>query len=98
MSKGYAKNVVSTIRPLNLLHIDLFSLTRAKSLTNRKYSLVIIDDFSRFTWVIFLANIFKMKKAFTSHPLELTTEVSLKIMFLKCFVFFTISLLVEHLT
>ncbi|XP_050217107.1 uncharacterized protein LOC126667985 [Mercurialis annua] len=42
-----SKNVVSTTRPLQLLHMDLFGPTRFAS-----YAYVIIDDYSRFTWVI----------------------------------------------
>ena len=53
-SSFHSKNVVSTTRPLELLHLDLFGLTRIASLGSKKYGLVIVDDFSRFTWVIFL--------------------------------------------
>ncbi|GJT50132.1 putative ribonuclease H-like domain-containing protein [Tanacetum coccineum] len=41
--------------PLHLLHMDLFGLTFVKSLMKRMYCLVVIDDYSRFTWVFFLA-------------------------------------------
>ncbi|GJW61963.1 putative ribonuclease H-like domain-containing protein [Tanacetum coccineum] len=37
--------------PLHLLHIDLFAPTFVKSLIKKMYCLVVIDDFSRFTWV-----------------------------------------------
>ena len=43
---------MSTTRPLELLHVDIFRPTA--SLGGKKYGLVIVDDFSRFTWVIFL--------------------------------------------
>ncbi|GJW94660.1 putative ribonuclease H-like domain-containing protein [Tanacetum coccineum] len=41
--------------PLHLLHMDLFGLTFVKSLTKKMYCLVVTGDFSRFTWVFFLA-------------------------------------------
>jgi len=41
-------NVVSTTRPLELLHIDLFGPSRTKSLGGHYYGLVIVDDYSRF--------------------------------------------------
>lgn len=50
------KNEVSTSRPLALLHIDLFGLTRTQSLDGKQYVFVIVDDYTRFTWVIFLAS------------------------------------------
>nr|GEW21086.1 hypothetical protein [Tanacetum cinerariifolium] len=39
---------------LYLLHMDLFGPMRVKSVNGNKYILVIVDDYSRFTWVKFL--------------------------------------------
>ncbi|KAK2985161.1 hypothetical protein RJ640_011982 [Escallonia rubra] len=50
-----AKNVVSTSRPLQLLHLDLFCPTRNASLGEKFYAFVIVDDFSRYTWVLCLS-------------------------------------------
>ncbi|XP_070043085.1 uncharacterized protein [Nicotiana tomentosiformis] len=50
------KNIVSTIKPLQLLHMDLFGPTRTASIGDRKYAFVIVDDFSCFTWVNFLSH------------------------------------------
>ena len=50
------KNIVSTTRSLELLHMDLFGPTRTTSLEEKRYGLVIVDDYSRFTWVMFLAH------------------------------------------
>ncbi|GKB03681.1 putative ribonuclease H-like domain-containing protein, partial [Tanacetum coccineum] len=41
--------------PLHLLHMDIFGPTFVKSLKKKMYCLVVIDDYSRFTWVFFLA-------------------------------------------
>ena len=49
-----AKNQVSSTDPLQLLHLDLFGPERYVSLGGKKYAFVIVDDFSRFTWVLFL--------------------------------------------
>ena len=49
-----SKNVMTTSRPLHLLHMDLFGPVAYLSIRESKYGLVIIDDFSRFTWVLFL--------------------------------------------
>ena len=51
-----SKNVVSTSRVLELLYLDLFGPTRTTSLGGSKYRLIVVDDFSRFTWVLFLAH------------------------------------------
>ncbi|GJY85154.1 putative ribonuclease H-like domain-containing protein [Tanacetum coccineum] len=45
-----------TIRkPLELLHMDLFGPVLVESINKKKYCLVVTDDFSRFSWVFFLA-------------------------------------------
>jgi hypothetical protein len=49
-----SKNVMTTSRPLALLHMDLFKPIAYLSIRGSKYDLVIVDDFSRFTWVFFL--------------------------------------------
>jgi transposase InsO family protein len=48
------KNIMTTERPIELLHMDLFGLIAYISISGSKYCLVIVDDYSRFTWVFFL--------------------------------------------
>jgi len=48
------KKVVSTTRPIELLHIDLCGPMRIKSPRGNQYILVVVDDYSRYTWVSFL--------------------------------------------
>ncbi|GJX25084.1 putative ribonuclease H-like domain-containing protein [Tanacetum coccineum] len=50
-----AKLVNSISKPLHMLHMDIFGLTNVKSLMKKSYCLVVTDDFSRFSWVFFLA-------------------------------------------
>nr|GEZ36387.1 hypothetical protein [Tanacetum cinerariifolium] len=49
------KTVSSNSQPLQKLHINLFGPTFVKSLMKKMYCLVVTDDFSRFSWVFFLA-------------------------------------------
>nr|GEZ00387.1 putative ribonuclease H-like domain-containing protein [Tanacetum cinerariifolium] len=49
------KPVSSVDQPLYRLHMDLFGPTFVKSLNKKSYCLVVTDDYSRFTWVFFLA-------------------------------------------
>ncbi|GJR75493.1 putative ribonuclease H-like domain-containing protein [Tanacetum coccineum] len=51
--KTKTENLISL--PLHLLHMDLFGPTFVKSLMQKMYCLVVTDDYSRFTWVFFLA-------------------------------------------
>lgn len=41
--------LIWTSRPLKLLHIDLVSPTKMESLSGKRYFMVVVDDFSRFT-------------------------------------------------
>nr|GEZ55496.1 hypothetical protein [Tanacetum cinerariifolium] len=49
------KPVSSISQPLQRLHMDLFGPTFVKSLNKKSYCLVVTNDYSRFSWVFFLA-------------------------------------------
>ncbi|GJX46506.1 gag-pol polyprotein [Tanacetum coccineum] len=49
-----SKLVPSSDSKLELLHMDLCGPIRVASINGKKYILVIVDDYSRFTWVYFL--------------------------------------------
>nr|GEU30012.1 hypothetical protein [Tanacetum cinerariifolium] len=45
-----AKNIVPTTKCLKLLHMDLFDPFATWSYRENRYTLVIVDDYSRYTW------------------------------------------------
>ncbi|CAM8911389.1 unnamed protein product [Rhodiola kirilowii] len=45
---------INTHRPLELLHIDLMGPMQVESYSWKRYVLVCVDDFSKFTWSCFL--------------------------------------------
>ena len=47
-------NMISTSRVLELLHMDLFGPSAIQSYGGNFYTLVIVDDYSRYTWTLFL--------------------------------------------
>nr|GFB61182.1 retrovirus-related Pol polyprotein from transposon TNT 1-94 [Tanacetum cinerariifolium] len=49
-----AKNIASTTRCLELLHMDLFGPSSIRSYRRNHYILVIVHDYSRYTWTRFL--------------------------------------------
>ncbi|GJY76641.1 putative ribonuclease H-like domain-containing protein [Tanacetum coccineum] len=51
-----AKLMSSISQPLQMLHMDLFGPTSIRSINHKTYCLVVTDDFSRFSWVFFLAS------------------------------------------
>nr|GEX34863.1 retrovirus-related Pol polyprotein from transposon TNT 1-94 [Tanacetum cinerariifolium] len=44
----------TNLEVLNTLHMDLYGPMRVQTINGKKYILVIVDDYSRFTWVKFL--------------------------------------------
>jgi hypothetical protein len=50
----HAKNIMTTTRPLEMLHMNLIGPIAYISIGGNKYGLVIIHDYSHFTWVFFL--------------------------------------------
>ena len=49
-----SKQVSSISSPLQLLHMDLFGPVNIQSVGGKRYTLVIVDEYSRYTWVFFL--------------------------------------------
>jgi transposase InsO family protein len=50
------KNMLSTSKAFELLHMDLFGPTTYTSIGGSKYGFVIVDDYTRYTWVFFLSD------------------------------------------
>jgi transposase InsO family protein len=47
---------MSTSKTFELLHIDLFGLTTYTSIGRNKYGFMIMDDFTKYTWMFFLVD------------------------------------------
>ena len=52
--KFKSKSVPSTNKPLQLVHLDLCGPSRKEGTSKEKYFMLVIDDYSRLTWVAFL--------------------------------------------
>ena len=63
-------------RPLDLLHIDLMGLAKVQSLGGKKYILVVVEDFTRYTWVILLRDKAKAPEQMTHLCKRLQTKKS----------------------
>jgi hypothetical protein len=73
------KAYMSTSRVLELLHMDLFGPTTYKSLGGNLYCLVIVDDFSRYTWTFFLHDKSKVANCFKKFAKRAQNELEVKI-------------------
>jgi hypothetical protein len=45
---------MTTTRRMEMFHMDLFGPITYISIADNKYGLIIVDDYSRFTWLFFL--------------------------------------------
>ena len=66
-------------RPLELLHLDLMGPTRTESLGGKRYIMVVVDDFTRYIWVILLRSKFDALEHIKALYTRLQNEKSLKI-------------------
>ncbi|GJR36245.1 putative ribonuclease H-like domain-containing protein [Tanacetum coccineum] len=79
-----SKTVSSISQPLQMLHMDLFGPTFVKSLMKKMYCLVVTDDFSRFSWVFFLATkdeTFEILKTFIT---GIENLIDLRVKVIRC--------------
>lgn len=74
-----SKSIMSISRPLELLHMDLFGPTTYKSIGGNSYCLVIMDDYSRYTWVFFLDDKSETSGIFKSFAKRAQNEFDFKI-------------------
>jgi transposase InsO family protein len=73
------KNIMTTDRQLELLHMDLFAPIAYISIDGSKYYLVIGDDYSRFTWVFFLQEKFQTQETLKRFLRRAQNEFGLRI-------------------
>ncbi|GKA35209.1 putative ribonuclease H-like domain-containing protein [Tanacetum coccineum] len=69
---------------LFMLHMDLFGPTFVSSLMNKKYCLVVTNDYSRFTWVFFLATKDETSGILKSFITEIENLVDKKVKIIRC--------------
>ncbi|GJR61580.1 putative ribonuclease H-like domain-containing protein [Tanacetum coccineum] len=74
-----------TIRkPLELLHMDLFGPVSVESINKKKYCLVVTDDFSRFSWVFFLATKNETNEILYKFITGLENQLNHKVIIIRC--------------
>nr|GEW54979.1 putative ribonuclease H-like domain-containing protein [Tanacetum cinerariifolium] len=77
------KPINSVNQPLQQLHMDLFGPTFVKSLNKKSYCLVVTYDYSRFTWVFFLATKDEISPILKTFIIGIKNQLSLKVKIIK---------------
>ncbi|KAK1667577.1 hypothetical protein QYE76_055736 [Lolium multiflorum] len=78
-----SKTIISSKRILELLHVDLFGPITHASLGAKKHCLVIVDDYSRYTWVYFLKTKDETQQIFIDFATEVQRQHNLLIMAIR---------------
>ena len=77
IAKSSHKSLIehSVSQPLELIHIDLCGPSTAPSLSGKQYLLVIVDDYTKFTWVFFL----RQKSDTTKELMDFITFIEVRV-------------------
>jgi transposase InsO family protein len=67
-------NIVMTECPGQVLHMDIVGPSQVRSMGGKWYVLVIVDDYSRYSWVFFLESKDEVLEHFQSLDLRLNNE------------------------
>ncbi|GJU20016.1 putative ribonuclease H-like domain-containing protein [Tanacetum coccineum] len=71
-------------QPLQMLHMDLFGPTSVRSINHKTYCLVVTDDFSRFSWVFFLASKDETSGILKRFITEIENQLNHKVKVIRC--------------
>ena len=80
-AKHPSKTIMTTSRPFELLHMDLFGPTHYATFTNSAslYGFVIVDDYSRYTWVHIITYKNEVQEVFRQFSSRASTNLGVKI-------------------
>ncbi|GKB46015.1 putative ribonuclease H-like domain-containing protein [Tanacetum coccineum] len=78
------KIVSSISQPLQMVHVDLFGSTFVKSLMKKIYYLVVTDDYSRFSWIFFLATKDETNEIAKTFITGIENLIDLKVKVIRC--------------
>ncbi|GJV30838.1 putative ribonuclease H-like domain-containing protein, partial [Tanacetum coccineum] len=78
------KLMSSISQPLQMLHMDLFGPTSVRSINHKTYCLVFIDDYSRFSWVFFLAIKDETSGILKTFTTGIENQINHKVKIIRC--------------
>ncbi|GJS08570.1 putative ribonuclease H-like domain-containing protein [Tanacetum coccineum] len=82
--KASCKTVSSISQPLQMLHMNLFGPTFVKIIMKKMYCLVVTDDFSRFSWVFFLATKDETSEILKAFITGIENQINHRVKIIRC--------------
>src|SRR5664279_199727 len=77
------KTIITSKRPFQLVHLDLFGPHTYDSLGGKKYCLVIVDDYTRYTWVFYIKKKSETQRLFIDWATEVQRQYDSKILAIR---------------
>src|SRR5664279_383909 len=77
------KIIITSKRPLELLHMDLFGPPTYDSLGGKKYCLVIVDDYKRYTWTFYIKKKNETQRVFIDFANQVQRQYDTKILSIR---------------
>nr|GEY38370.1 hypothetical protein [Tanacetum cinerariifolium] len=78
-----SKKALASNMPLYLLHMDLCGLMHVESINGKRYVLVVVDDYSQYTWVFFFHSKYKASDVIISFIKKTQVNLQLQVHYVR---------------
>ena len=69
--------------PLQQIHMDLFGPVNVMSVSRKRFALVMVDDYSKYTWVLFLHSKDETPQLIINHVNKIELEANLHVRLIR---------------
>ena len=78
-----SKDMTNISEPLQLIHMDLFGPVNVMSVSRKRFALVMVDDYSKYTWVLFLHSKDETPQLIINHVKKIELETNLPVRLIR---------------
>ena len=78
-----SKDMTNISEPLQLIHMDLFCLVNVMSMSRKRFALVMVDDYSKYTWILFLHSKDETPQLIIDHVKKIELEANLPVRMIR---------------
>ena len=78
-----SKDMTNISEPLQLIHMNLFGPVNIMFMSRKRYALVMVDDYSKYTWVLFLHSKDETSQLIIDHIKKIELEANLHVRMIR---------------
>ena len=78
-----SKDMTNISEPLQLIHMDLFGPVNVMSVSRKRFALVMVDDYSKYTWVLFLHSKDETSQLIINHVKKIELKANLPVRLIR---------------